>query len=131
MDNITKEQIKEIKQLYNEHEKAEKAAKQMYNRLRDKGKEEMIKRENTDGEMQEIRLYDCLEEAASLGWESPAGEAISEEYPKLKELYDEQKELKNEIEEKVKEGMGINPFQVTLKDIIKVAEAVTKAVNEK
>ncbi|MFW5903090.1 MAG: hypothetical protein ACOCTT_04330 [archaeon] len=124
---VTPEQIKKTKELYAEHNEAQKKAKQMYNRLRKIGKEKMIERANKEGEMEEIRLYDCLEEASSLGWGSPAGEAIAEEYPKMKELYDKQKRLSNEIEELVSGEMGINPFKVQLDDIIKVAEAVFEA----
>ena len=127
MDKITTDDIKKVKELYERHEKAQKEAKQMYNRLRNKGKDEMIEREDNEGEMQEIRLYDCLEEASGLGWDSPAGEAIAREYPKMKELYDKQSELKQEITDFVNGEMKINPFKVTIKDIIKVAEAVYKA----
>lgn len=124
---VTQEDLQDIKDLYDEHEKLEKDAKQLYNKLKDQGKDEYIDREGPNGEVQQVRVYDALEEASQLGWDSPAGEAIKDKYPELKKKYDKQKEKRNEIEEKVHGELGINPFEVTIRDIIEIAEAAVEA----
>lgn len=124
MEKITEDQMEKLEKLYKEHAEVYNEAQDKFAELRRKGKDEMIERENPDGEMQQIRLYDCLEEARIKGWGSAAGQALKREYPDLYDSFQKQQELKAEIKDFAKGELGVNPFELSLLDVIKVARAV-------
>ena len=131
LNQMTEEQVKKIKKMYEDYEAKFHESEKILTEAQKDSQNRNITRNDKEGNPQEIREYDAWEEAKVLGWESEAGKALREKYPRAYELFQEQQKLKQEIYEYSMKTLKVDPYNLSLKDIIEVAQAVPRDFKSK